>query len=219
MQNGAWLWRWKEKLMKYLKTLGLALMATAALMAFVGAGSASAGVLCKNETDPCTNKVKVGESVNSAIPMGKATFINTGAKNMECKNSTFSGEVEKEGGEGAVPEVKLKTFTFTNCNCEVFVISSGTYYVSNIVGTGSGRPFGTGQEIKIQCNTILFGVVKCTYLTNNTLLGQLVGGNPAIFEINAELPLKAGSDMPCKEGIWTGEYDVSTPKPLYVASK
>jgi len=41
--------------MKYVKMLRLAVVATA-LMAFVGAGSASATVLCKTNTNPCSSK-------------------------------------------------------------------------------------------------------------------------------------------------------------------
>jgi hypothetical protein len=50
--------------MKYLKMLGLAAIAAAALMAFVGAGTASAagGVLCKVE----------GTSSGTTCPSGQA---------------------------------------------------------------------------------------------------------------------------------------------------
>jgi hypothetical protein len=206
--------------MRYLKMLALVAMATAGLMAFVGASSASAGVLCKTETDPCNNRVKKNETVSSQTQTGKAAFINTGLKNIECEKSTLAGEVTKEGGKGEVPEVAVQTLSFTNCKCEVMVLKKGTYYMSHIAGTFDGRPFGTGQEIATQC--VILGVqVKCVYSTNNTLLGELQKGNPAVIELNAKLQLVPASSEPgCEEtATWTGFYEVTTPKPLYVASE
>ena len=209
--------------MKHLKMLGLAAVASAALMALVGASSASAAVLCKTETDPCNSLVKKTETVSAQLMANKEALINISSKfaPVECKQSTIAGKVAKEGGKGNVPEVTVETLSFTQCSCEVLVMKDGTYYVSHIVGTPNGTPFGTGQELTFQCNTILFGKVKCMYLTNNTPLGELQGANPAILAVNAELPLVAGSSGLCRAegGIWTGKYEVTTPKPLYVETE
>lgn len=205
--------------MKYLKMLGLAAAAAAALMASVGSSSASAGVLCKEKADPCAaaSRVKNGEEFSSQVMATKAAFINTGVKNIECAKSTIAGKVTKEGGKGEVPEVALQALQFIECNCKVIVLKVGTFYVSHFVETFNGTPFGTGQEIETKCSTI-FGEVECIYATNNTKLGELQGGNPAILEVNAKLPFQAGSNPLCEEGIWTGKYEVTKPKPVYVAS-
>lgn len=208
--------------MKHLKMLGLAAVAAVALMASVGAGSASAAVLCKTKTDPCNSLLKNGEALSSQMVAKTKALINITWDVVECKKSAIGGKLTKEGGKGAVPEVNVETLSFTECNCEVLVLKKGTFYVSHIVPSDNGTPFGTGQELITQCNTI-FGEVKCTWLTNNTSMGELKGGNPAILSaVNEDLLLNknAANTKNCEEeAFWTGEYEFTKPNPLYVETE
>jgi hypothetical protein len=211
--------------MKHLKTLGLAVVAVVALMAFIGASSASAAVLCKEakESCPAGSRVKNGEVVNWLL-VGKAVF-KLFLSSDECSNSAIGGVLTNEGGKGNVPEGNFETLSFTKCSCETLVMKKGTFYVSYTVGTNSGMVFGTGQEIVLQCATV-FGVLKCVAVTNNTALGEMKGGNPAVLDIDAEIPInKNVSNRFCvneetgEEARWIGEYEVTNPKPLYVESE
>jgi len=204
--------------MKDLKMLGLAAVATAALTAFVGASSASAAVLCKTKTDPCKSLVKNGETLSSQLVAKKKARINITFHVVECNKSTIVSKVTKEGGKGAVPEANIETLSFTECNCELLVMKKGTFYVSHTVGTDNGTVFGTGQEIVTQC---VPDQVKCTWVTNNTPLGELKGGNPAILDVDAVLAInKAASNPLCEEeAFWTGEYEFTSPNPLYVETE
>lgn len=68
--------------MKYLKMLGLAAVAAAALMAFVGAGTASAkeGVLCSTTSNPCNSKWAAGTVIDFSL---KGSAVWTNAENGE----------------------------------------------------------------------------------------------------------------------------------------
>ncbi len=207
--------------MKCLKMLGLAAAASAALMAFVGGSTASAGILCKNYTESCNSILKNGETLSSQLGAKKKARINTTYAVAECNKSTLAGKVTKEGGKGNAPEVTVENFSFTECNCEVFVLKDGTYYVSTFPETGNGTAIGTGQEFVTQCNTF-FGKMKCTWVTKNTPLGEVEGGSPAVIDVfNADPVLnQAASDKLCeKEAFWYGEYEITKPESLFVVSE
>ena len=80
--------------MKYIKMLGLAAVAAAALMAFVGAGTASATTL----TGPGGTALSVGTTMHSASE-GKAV-LDAPFGNVECE-STVHGAVTENGGAGS----------------------------------------------------------------------------------------------------------------------
>jgi hypothetical protein len=207
--------------MKHLKLLGLVVVASAALMAFVGASTASAGILCKNYSEPCNSILKKGETLSSQLAAKKKARINITFAVVECNKSTLAGKVAKQGAKGEVPEVTVETLSFTECNCEVFVLKDGTYYVSTIPETGNGMAIGTGQEFVTQCNTI-FGKLKCTWVTNNTPLGEVEGGSPALIDVFNADPLlnEAASNPLCEEeAFWYGEYEITNPNALFVVSE
>jgi len=207
--------------MKHLKLLGLVVVASAALMALVGASTASAGILCKNYSEPCNSILKKGEALSSQLGAKKKARINTTFAVAECNKSTLSGKVAKQGAKGEVPEVTVETLSFTECNCEVFVLKDGTYYVSTIPETGNGTAIGTGQEFVTQCNTI-FGKMKCTWVTNNTPLGEVEGGSPAVIDVfNADPQLNEAASSPLceEEAFWYGEYEITNPTALFVVSE
>lgn len=208
--------------MKCLKMLGFAAAATAALMAVVGAGTASAGILCKTYTEPCNSILKNGEALSSQLGAKKKARINTTFAVAECNKSTLAGKVTKEGGKGIAPEVTVENLSFTECsNCEMLVLKDGTYYVSTFPETGNGTAIGTGQEFVTQCNTI-FGKMKCTWVTKNTPLGEVEHGSPAVIGVfNADPVLnEAASDKLCeKEAFWYGEYEITKPVALFVVSE
>jgi|GEM_PF-5059654 len=207
--------------MKCIKMLGFVVAATAALGALVGASTASAGILCKNFTEPCNSILKNGEELKSQVGAKKKALINTTYAVAECNKSTLSGKVTKEGGKGIAPEVTVENLSFTECNnCEVSVLKAGTYYVSTFPETGNGTAIGSGQEFVTRCNTI-FGKMKCTWVTKSTPLGEIEGGSPAVIDVDSDPVLnEAASDKLCeKEAFWYGEYEITKPVALFVVSE
>lgn len=220
--------------MKHLKILGLALVAAAALMAFAGASSASATVLCKVQgtgtptgtTCPSGEAYGAGtkiEGTNSGIVKLDTTF-----KTVECKKSTISGETSTEGSATETVSGPEGTLTFTECNCTVNVLKAGTleiHWIDPVVegveqGSHNGTLTSNGSEVTVSCNT-LFGTVHCIYVTEKDSIGDLTGSatptSAAIFHSTAVIKQKKTDSLCAEQSTWTATYEITSPKPLYVA--
>lgn len=192
--------------MKYLKILGLAAIAAAALMAF--AGSASATVL----TSPAGTKLPAGTVVHAEAE--SIVKLAAGFGNIECEESTISGKT----GQAEAPEITgaIETLTFGKCNCTVAVLKTGSLGIS-VSTSPNGSVKGTGSEVTTSC----FGL-HCIWTTNGTSLGTLTGSpnatTDATFDISAQIPRSGGTGGAfCgKEGTWSGSYKITQPTPLIV---
>jgi hypothetical protein len=211
--------------MKYVKMLGLAAIAAAALMAFVGASSASATVLCNVEgtgsptgtTCPAGHAYGAGtkiEGANSGVVKLDTTF-----KTVECNKSTISGEISGEGSATETVTGPEGTLTFTECNCTVNVLKAGKLEIHWISGTHNGTLTSNESEVTVTCSTI-FGSVHCIYVTENDSIGDLTASatqtSAAIFHSTAVIKRKATNSLCSEESTWTATYSLSSPKPLYV---
>jgi hypothetical protein len=198
--------------MKHVKMLGLAAVAAAALMAFVGASTASATVLCANNSSPCNSVYKTGTKIEASVE-GTAV-LTTNFKNIECTESTVSGKTENESG--ATIEGKVSTLTFKSCNCEVKVLKAGSLSIAWTSGS-NGTLRSSGAEITAECESA-FGNVHCIYATNNTDLGTLTGGTTAKMDISsADIP-RLPTNFLCDETAnWDANYKVTSPDSLFVA--
>ncbi|HET7508990.1 MAG TPA: hypothetical protein VFJ65_01950 [Solirubrobacterales bacterium] len=202
--------------MKYVKMLGLAAITAAALTAFVGAGTASATVLCKNNlnTNVCSERYSVGTKIEGKlVGVGK---MDTSFKTIECNKGSASGTLEKEGSATSTP-FGGGVGTLEECNCEVKIIKNGTLEIHWIEKSDNGTLTSSGAEATVSCNTI-FGNVHCIYASNNTHAGVLVGGNPATEEFAVNAPRLTTSGLCAEQGTLTGKYEVTSPKPLYIAA-
>jgi hypothetical protein len=200
--------------MKYLKMLGLAVVAIAALSAFA-AGSASATELCSKNESPCGagNKYGVGTEIKSSLKAGKIATL-TGTFAVECEESAIEGKVENEGGAAATVSGKISKMTFTKCgNCTVTVNKNPTLEAHS-TGGGNGSITAIGFEVSITC----LGVT-CKYGGNIEANVTAAGGNPAVITATkAAIPVTGGAgEFFCgKKGEWDAEYEVTTPKPMFV---
>lgn len=208
--------------MKYVKMLGLAAVAATVLMAFVGASSASATVLCKVEPTGEGTTCPTGQ----AYPAGTTTHevsegavkLTTTFKNIECSTSTIEVEITNEGSATETPKGPVNKLTFENCNCEVKVIKDGTQEFHWVSGSGSGTVTSTGSEITAKCSSI-FGTVHCIYLTNETDVGTYTGGAEAKVDIQEnEIPRLTTNSLCAEKAAWDGTYKVESPKPLWFAA-
>ena len=214
--------------MKYAKMLGLAAVAAAALMAFVGASSASATVLCK--TNPVAEKTGTvcpsswaygaNTTIHAVLKAGTKAKLVTSFKTIECSKSTVHGDTTNEGSATETVDGPITILTFEECNCEVVEVKKpGSLEIHWIENSHNGTLTSSGAEVTTICSSV-FGKVHCVYTTNETHLGVLDGGAPAIMTIkNAKIPVDAAnSDKLCPEkSEWTAEYEVTEPNPLYVA--
>jgi hypothetical protein len=213
--------------MKYLKMLGLAGLMAAALMAFVGAGTASAsgGVLCSTATNPCTSRWAVGSVLDFSLKTGTSVALketappNGNGETLDtCTGSTWKGKITSNPGgaaNGATGEWTEKTWT--GCTQTTKTTKLGKFRVTSD-GDGNGWLIAD-EETK---ETILaFGFIDCEYaILAGTTLGTLDEGNPAIFTLNAVAKLlNEGFGCP-PTALWTGTYVQTEPKntTLYVST-
>jgi hypothetical protein len=197
--------------MKYLKMFGLMMLAAAALISIIGAGSASAteltcspGVMCPAET------VLHGSSEGHVVldpPFGS----------IECQG-TLEGKTSNTGGPAETVSGMRTSFTINNCtNATVTILKVGTTEVHTDANdptgaSGNGTVTSTGTE-----GTVEFIGTHCIFATNHTDLGTLTGSSTtkstATFDISGTIPRVGGrSGAFCgSEARITGSGKVDTP--------
>ena len=191
--------------MKYLKILGLAAIAGMAVMAFVGAGTASATVACKTTTTPCGS---LATELDASLS-GTATLSAEGITLDTCSAGTVKGPVTEQGSTKTL-KITVDT-TWTNCTQTTTQNEHGTLEIHWISGTDNGTVTATGFVVTV--NTI-FG--SCTYGFGTTPkdLGEIKGGAPGTLAINTSVPRISG---PCPAtATWVANYTVTTPNPVYI---
>jgi hypothetical protein len=205
--------------MKHLKILGLAAVAALAVMALVGASSASANVLCKNNTStPCSSDYVAGETItgNSTNP------TLTAEPEIICATSQVVTKITKTGGSGinATGEVTALTFKECKVNSGIFkgtaceVTSIRTPYHAEVTsgtapnGTLDVKSGGTGNPgAKVVCG----GFLSCTF--SNTLFSlPITGGNPAtVTASKVNLTIESGGFGCPSTAAWDATYESTTP--------
>ncbi|MGN6256686.1 MAG: hypothetical protein ACTHN3_02905 [Solirubrobacterales bacterium] len=198
----------KERYMKYVKMLGLFVLAATALMAF--AANASATTLTSPPGTTYTGTI-VAESE------GETTLENSsiGLK-VQCEESKVEGSV-KQHGTGVTAKGTLVLLTFVKCTggYTVTTIQVGELEIHNISGTGDGTLTSTGTQITIH-TPLGF---SCTYTTSGTDIGRLTGKDTqhATLDIGSSvIPRTADSSLCGTSATWTGSYTVVTPSNLTV---
>ena len=194
--------------MKYLKMLGLAAIAAAALTALVGVGSASAYTLCEeNVATGCkshassTIDFSAEDSVKLAGPFG--IVLDT------CTVSTVQGtpstgaDDEKTAVTGTVTSL-----TFEKCTRNTTVGTGGTLSITGSGTAGNGSVTSSGATVTIhELPNIVGNPSTCAYTTEKTALGTLTASaTAATFDIAATITSETAN---CPSGTWSGHY-VST---------
>jgi hypothetical protein len=205
--------------MKHLKTLGLAAVAATALMAFVGTGTVSATVLCKNNlnTEKCSEKYPVGTvGVASLTGSGvmetlSGTVLNT------CTSSTAKETLQNEGSATTTVtgKVAASAISWSGCTNPVTVLAGGEAELHWIPGTDNGTLTAKGFEV----TTTLSGV-SCVYGLGTTMKdwGVIVGGAPGNLEVNSIVKKVSGNFLCPAEIRLTGKYINTEPAAGYVAA-
>jgi len=195
--------------MNYLKGLAVA-AAMAALMIAVGAGSASATVVCKTSTSPCGSPYLKGTLFKSVLTPGTTAVLKAGFMTIECTQG--SGSVETTTNGSATETVKgiTKTLTFGGCNAEFKVLKTGTgeiHWTSKTSGTFTAEGMEvTGSALGVDC---IYGGKISSGITLN-------GGTSPTISINAKVPLISGGFLCANPGTMTASLTVTEPTPLYV---
>ena len=219
--------------MKYVKILGLAAVAAMAMMALLGAGSASATVLCQT-TPQEIEKVKgvcpagwdypAGTVVDGSLEES-ATLWRTNEKDEEvelldtCKTSTVKGPTANTGSSTETVTGAIEELTWKECTRPTETFVNGELEIHWISGTHNGTV--TGKNTSVLVETI---VGKCTFGTaaTGTDIGTATGGTMGTIDIATTVPLikdDTAFQVCPKTSFWTAKYTVTSPEPLYVATK
>ncbi len=199
--------------MKYLKMLGLAVVAAAALMAFVGAGTASADELCTtaaNAENMCPTGNKITE-IHASLTKGKSSVLeNTeGETIVTCTAGTVKGkitsgnETKKTSMSGAI-EALTWGEAGTTCSLPTTTTVKGILDASS---GGGGATAVKATETQVTINTIFFG--SCVYGAGTGLnLGSIASGGNTL-SINAVVNKISGGALCPETSKWTAEFTVT----------
>lgn len=200
--------------MRYLKMLGLAAVAAAALTVILGANSASAAVLCSTTADPCPagQTWPAGLTLDWSIPSGGSVLqTDTEGGTLDtCTTSTMNWVITNPGGSTSTVTGTDEETTFSGCTFPTKTLKLGKWEIHKIAGTSNGTV--TSDEVtETTINTVFFG--SCIYgVTPGTDLGTITEGKPAILHINAVTEKFTGSNFACPEtDRWTATYTLTSP--------
>ncbi len=201
--------------MKWIKNLTLAAITAAALMAFLGAGTASATQLCATSGagTECAGTGKFEYSGNITGTSTNAT-LSTNLANVECSDSATTITANSSTGAPILGEVTA--LSFTGCRTEVTLVPC-TVTVKNLPYSGSleGKtltvtdPVGAGA--KVVCGT----VISCEFLTQAATLA-ITNGSPTVA-VAKEVALSHETGAICPStATWNATYSVTAPTGLTV---
>lgn len=215
--------------MRLIKMLGLAAMAVAAVLAFVGATSASADTACKVSV---ADSAECPSASRYALPLpvkaksiGKATLLS-GELETKCTSEVVGEAKTNEGAHvGLLGLITAVTWTACEGQCKSAKSENLPWSVLAVALTLTWHvkkePEGLNPAALLECT--LFGFpVNCLYETESALFSFTPSANStsAAQLVAKEVPLKRGGDSGlCPEtGKWDGTYEITTPKPLWLAA-
>jgi hypothetical protein len=190
-----------------------------AIMAFVGAGTASATALCKANETTCTagNTYAIGTSIHAVLEPGQIAHLEAGPVNDECEESTMQGKSTKAG----TPIIgTIEQLTFAKCSCTTSNAIHLPYKSEGAAGAGgNGTLTASTSGAGKPGGTVTCAGVHCVYETASAAV-SVTGGTPATAAANVEMALNTGeSDFLCLftgAAHWKANYNVTSPSPLFI---
>jgi hypothetical protein len=219
--------------MRYVKMLGIATMAAAALSAFAASSASAAGetlpntVLCETAETTCAagnqmNGVS-GTAITATLKAGTKAKLKAGFAVIECAKSSVAGTATWNAANHT-PHAILTTETFTECNAgqTVTVEQKAEVIIHHEIEAGhtdTGALTVVGGRIKAAV-----GSTSCAY--GGTIAGSSIhaqGGNPAIIaasliEGETKLTKLEGGILCASPAEWIAGYEVTSPKPLHFST-
>jgi hypothetical protein len=192
-----------------MKGLVVAAVVAVALIV-VGAGTASATVVCKTKTSPCASPYLKGTVFKSELTPGTTAVLKAGFATFECTEGHGTVETTTNGSATETVKGLTKTLSFGGCNGEVKVLKTGTgeiHWTSKTNGsfTTEGTEV-TGSTLGVSC---VYGGTISSGITLN-------GGEKPTLSINAKIPLISGGILCGNPATMTASLTITEPMPLYV---
>ena len=201
--------------MKHLKILGLAAVAAAALMAFAGAGTASADELC-TEAANAENMCPAGKQITTVTYSEVGTTrlkLTGGSTAASCTGGSI--DVTTTGGNGtgsAAITGTVNNMEFSGCSTTVDTVAGGT--LKGEAGAGGGTTLTSiGAEWTLQ----LFGV-SCTYGTGTGVdLGEM-NASGELPTFSKSLIKVAGGGLCPATFVWEGFFKATNHTAVHYVS-
>lgn len=193
--------------MKYVRTLGLAIVIAAALTASIVGDASATGLevkgVVKNEAIQITEKLVVGTTTK--IQRTDGTFANTCTEHHWVWDTTppfhFTARIFGD----------ITTDDFTKCTTEaVKVDKAGTISVEWIKGTTNGTVTMAESEVTVPSP---FGALNCKTGTG-TDIGTLTGVSSGSATMDVKAVTNCGILAP--SATWEGSYQITSPEGLGV---
>jgi hypothetical protein len=194
----------KEWYMKYLKILGLAVVAATALMAF-GAGTASA-TFCKVNESPCAAGNQY--PTHTTIKAHSAKAVLSGSLEVTCESDVTLLNESISGGKLIG---KVTALTWSNCKgaCSSAVTNAPLpTFEDEATGKGNGKTIIKNTSVTLTC---FFGFVKCiakAATASLSLTGGVIGSTATAAAVNVPTVIE-GPESCGKEGLWNGSYTIN----------
>lgn len=208
--------------MRYLKMLGLAAIAAAALSAVWGAGSASATVLCRTYTIPC------GEfwawpteiTLKSSLEPGSSLVIRDTAGNVltTCTGSSLESKITKKGSAVETVVLKNEKVSPGECTSTTHVVANGELEVHYAPSPNNTRGTLTLKGTKI---TITRFGVGCNIVAGaGSDIGTVTAPGPpnehATLDVEGVLFVEAESILCPGHVVLEAKFNVTEPTRVYV---
>jgi hypothetical protein len=208
--------------MKSLKMLSLVTAATAALLASLGAGSASATVLCSEHKIPCPESkiYAAGTTVSASLEAkGSSIFRETGGTVLNtCTSSNLAGSTSNQGKENEAIKGAISTFDLTGCSNATAVTEAGSFEIGYILVENNTVANLTFKGTKVTITP--FGVIDCIYgAGSGTFIGTMTGGKPGLIHVKTTLAKVGGSALCPPDAVWEAPYEINAPFPVYFKDK
>jgi hypothetical protein len=195
--------------MNYLKGLA-AVAAMAALLVVASAGTASATVVCKTSSSPCSSPYLKGTLFKGTLTPGTTAVFKAGFATIECTQAQGSIETTTNGSATETVKGLTKTLSFGGCNATLNVLKTGS---GEIHWTSKTNGTFTVSGMEVTASTL---GVDCVY---GGAIGSgitLNGGTNPTIGINAKVPLISGGFLCSNPGTMTATLSVTEPTPLYI---
>lgn len=167
--------------------------------------AASATVLCKTATRPCTGGTYgKGTLLEASLKAGTKLTFDAGYKTFECTEASLKGEVVSPGSNGASVTGTVSTLGFGKCG-SVMTLVKGSFAIK--------YSSGTSGTLTLEGFQILAG--ECIYQGPASI--PLSGGSMASIGSTTSMPLKEGGAECAASGTMSAEYTVTVPEPLFVS--
>jgi hypothetical protein len=205
--------------------IGLAALAAAVVMAFLGASSASANVkLCKKDEKNCAaaNTYALPQAVHAELQPGTVAVLHAGPVNDECEKSLITGTAKTSSATELTG--LLETTTFSSCSCEEQKLENLFYKVSILPTNAAGESIWhfTNDGSGVPAGLVKCGSLSCLYEKSNVLVTALLktSGLPLI-DVNTELTVNGSKDSGflCLFGgnaHWEASYEITKPDPVFI---